>query len=244
MKLKNGSFYIMVVAAFCSSIVSAQSQQHDTTFTAISVNNAIKVYHQIMNKASGLYNGGEYDNYFFSFEAGSPYFGVKDSVPGSILYDGVLYRNIFMKYDEVRDAIVIWNDNEAIQLLNEKVGNFRLLDHSFTRLIKDNHSKDLVKTGFYEQLYKGRIAVFKKVIKTIIDKPDMTDGILRSIEQKTYFYLQTARGYTLVNNKSDLTEALKDHKKEITEFIGSGNLSFKQDPAGFLAKVAAYYDTL
>jgi hypothetical protein len=240
----NGSFSITFVVIFFSSIISAQGQEPDTSFTAISVNNAIEVYHRMLNSASGLYNGGEYINYFFNFEDGSPYFVVKDSVPGSILYDGVLYRNIFMKYDEVKDAIVIWNNNEAIQLFNEKVCHFKLLDHSFARIIKDNHSKDPVNTGFYEQLYSGKISVFKKVVKTIIVKPDMTDGILRSIEQKTHFYLRTARGYTQINSKADLTKALNDHQNEIGEFIGSSNLSFKQDPDGFLAKVAAFYDTL
>ncbi len=244
MKMKNGFFCITFVAIFCSSITSAQSQQPDTFFTAISVNNAIEVYHRILNNASGLYNGGEYISYFFNFDDGSPYFGEKDSVPGSILYDSVLYRDIFMKYDEVKDAIVIWNNNEAIQLFDERVGHFKLLDHSFVRIIKDNLSKAQMKTGFYEQLYSGKIAVFKKVVKTIMVKADMTDGILRSIEQKTYYYLSTARGYTPINSKADLTKTLNDHKNEIGEFISSKNLSFKQDPAGFLEKVAAYYDTL
>jgi hypothetical protein len=242
--LKSGSFCKLFVAIFILSITSAQSQQPDTSFTAISVNNAIEIYHRMLNNASGLYNGGEYINYFFNFEGGSPYFGEQDSVPGTILYNGVLYRNIFMKYDEVKDAIVIWNNNEAIQLFDERVGHFKLLDHSFVRIIKDHLSKAPMKTGFYEQLYSGKIAVFKKVEKTIMVRADMTDGILRSIEQKTYYYLRTARGYTPINSKADLTKTLNDHKNEIGEFIRSKNLSFKQDPAGFLAKVAAYYDTL
>ncbi len=244
MKLKKSSFYIVLVVAFSSSAVSAQSQQNDTSFTPISINNAIEVYHQMINKASGLYNGTQYGNYFFSFEEGSPYFGVKDSVPGSILYDGVLYRNILMKYDEVKDVIVIWNNNDAIQLLNEKVGNFKLLDHSFIRLIKDNRSRELVSSGFYEQLYTGKIAVLKKVIKTIMERTDMTEGILRRIDQKTYFYLQTARGYIPVKNKGNLIEALQDHKDEIRKFISSHDLGIKKDPDGFLVQVAAYYDTL
>src|ERR1700724_2282523 len=121
MKPKNGFFWLTFVAIYGSSITLAQSQQPDTSF---SVNNAIEVYHRMLNNASGLYNGGEYINYFFNFEDGSPYFGVKDSVPGSILYDGVMYRNIFMKYDEVKDAVVIWNNTETIQLFAERVGHF------------------------------------------------------------------------------------------------------------------------
>ena len=244
MKLKNGSFYITVTAFFCSSFVSAQSPQSDTSFTAIAVNNAIEVYHQVVNKASGLYNGAEYDNYMFSFAEGSPYFGVRDSVAGSILYDGVLYKNIFMKYDELRDVIVIWYNNDAIQLLNEKVSNFKLQDHSFVRLIKDNRSKELASTGFYEQLYAGRISVYKKVTKSIMEKTDINEGITRSIDQKTFFYLRTTSGYAVINNKADLIDALKDHKNEIKKFISSQNLNFKKDPDGFLGKIAVYYETL
>lgn len=244
MKLKYGYIYFTFLAQYSSSLISAQSLQNDTSFTSITVNNAIEVYHQLLNQGSGLYNGPEYNNYPFSFEEGSPYFGGNDYVSGSVLYDGVLYRKIFMKYDELKDVLVIRKDNNAIQLLNEKVSIFKLPDHSFSRLVKDNHSKELAITGFYEQLYTGQVAVFKKVIKTIVESLDMTNGILRSIDQKIYFYLHTNNGYILIKNKGDLIDALPIHKKEIRKFIDSGSLSFKKDPADFIVKVATYYDTL
>jgi len=244
MKLKNIVLYVPLIAVFSSSMVSAQSQPADTSFIAASVDNAVEIYHQKIKNASGLYNGPEYEGYPFPFEEGSPWFAVNDSVPGSVEYDGVLYQGIFMKYDELKDVIVIWKDNDAIRLPGEKVSHFKLLDHSFTRIIKDNKGKNLVATGFYEQLYTGKIIVLKKTIKTIRERTDITDGILRTIDQKTYFYLQTARGYIPVNSKADLSEALQDHKNEIREFIDSNNLNFKKGPAGFLVKVAAYYDTL
>jgi hypothetical protein len=165
-------------------------------------------------------------------------------VAGSILYDGVLYKNIFMKYDELRDMIVIWYNNDAMQLLNEKVSNFKLQDHSFVRLVKDNRSKELSGTGFYEELYAGRASVYKKTVKNIMEKTDINDGISRSIDQKTFFYLKTTGGYIAINNKADLVDALKDHKNEIKKFVSSQNLNFKKDPDGFLRKIAAYYDTL
>ena len=244
MKLKNIIFYVPFVAVFSSSIISAQSQQRDTSFIAASADNAIEIYHQKIKNASGLYNGPEYERYPFPFEEGNPWFAVKDSNRGSVVYDGVLYQGIFMKYDELKDVIVIWRDNDAIRLLSEKVSYFKLLGHSFIPLIKDNTGKNLVSTGFYDQMYAGKIVVFKKTIKSIRERTDITDGILRTIDQKTYFYLQTARGYIPVNSKADLSEALKDHKNEIREFIDSNNLNFKKDPSGFLVKVATYYDTL
>jgi hypothetical protein len=244
MKLKTVSFYITIIAIFFSSIVSAQDQQHDSSFTTIAVNNAIEVYHHTLDKASGIYNGAEYDGYSFRFEEGIPWFGAKDSVAGSVAYDGVLYRDIFMKYDEIKDMLVIWYNNDAIRLLNEKISHFNMQGHSFIRLIKDNQSRELVNTGFYEQLYTGKTTALKKTIKTIQEKSDISDGLLKTIDQKTYFYLRTTHGYISVSDKGDVTEALKDHKKEIKDFIGSNNLNFKKDPAGFLAKVAAYYDTL
>src|SRR5258706_11369460 len=113
MKLKNVVLYVTFVAVFSSSAISAKSQQVDTSFTAASVNNAIEIYHQKIKNASGVYNGPEYEGYPFPFEEGSPWFAVNDSVTGSVVYDGILYQGIFMKYDELKDVIVIWKDNDA-----------------------------------------------------------------------------------------------------------------------------------
>ena len=244
MNLRYGYIYFSFLAQFSSSLISAQSLQDDSSFTSIAVNNAIEVYHQQLNQGPGLYNGPEYNNYSFRFEEGSPYFGNSDYVSGSVLYDSVLYHDIYMKYDELKDVLIIRKDNNAIQLLNEKISFFKIGGHSFTRLVKDNHSKDLVITGFYEELYANHVAVYKKVIKSIMEKADMTNGILRSIDQKTYFYLHTNNEYILIKTKGDLIDALPIHKKEIRKFIDSGSMSFKKDPAGFIAEVATYYDSL
>jgi hypothetical protein len=139
---------------------------------------------------------------------------------------------------------VIWYNNDAVRLSNEKISNFKIRDHVFNRIVKDNQSKNLVSTGFYEQLYSGRTTVFKKTVKAIQQKTDVNDGVLRFIDQKTYFYLYTSRGYFQINNKADVIEALADHKNQVKDFIGSNNLSYKKDPDDFLVKVAAYYDTL
>jgi hypothetical protein len=149
-----------------------------------------------------------------------------------------------MKYDEVLDAIVIWYKNEAIQPASEKIGYFSLTGHTFIRINHDDHSKDPVSTGFYEQLYAGRTAIYKREVKKIMDNPDMTDGILKNIEHKTYFYLRTARGMLRISSQGDLMDALKDHRNEIVKFIDSNRLSFRKDPDVFLARVVAYYDTL
>jgi hypothetical protein len=244
MKLKYGYIFFTFLAQCSYSLISAQSLQNDTNFTSMAVNNAINVYHQLLDRGSGLYNGPEYNNYPFRFEEGSPYFGGNDYIPGSVVYDGVLYLDIFMKYDQLKDVLIIRKDNNAIQLLSEKVSIFKLPDHSFTRILKDNNSGEPAVTGFYEQLYNGHIAVFKKVTKNILENFDMTNGILRSIDQKTYFYLLTNNRYILIKNKGDLIDALPMHKKETRKFIDSGNLNFKKDPADFIVKVATYYDSL
>ena len=242
MKLKKSSFYPALIALFFSSVISASGQTYDSSIANASINNAISVYHQKMQRSAGLYNGSEYEEYAFSFTEGNPYFGSRDRVNGSILYDGVLYKNVLMKYDEVKDVVVIWYNNDAVQLLSESIARFEIQDHFFTRIVKTS-AKDL-NTGFYEQLYGGKTGVLKKTIKVIQQKTDVSDGIQRFIDQKTYYYLKGPNGYTQVSSKKDVTDIFKDHKKETREFINSKNLNYKKDPGDFLASVAAYYDTL
>ncbi|MBS1600281.1 MAG: hypothetical protein JST75_18785 [Bacteroidetes bacterium] len=244
MKLNTGSFYLTLVTLSFSSILSAQNKQNDTSFITSSVNHAIDIYHQVIQKSAGLYNGSEYEEYTYNFQEGSPYFKTKDSVSGSIVYDGVLYENIWMKYNELKDIVVIWYNNDAVQLSNEKISRFTIDGHSFIWSQKNNMMKKNINTGFYEELYAGKTMALKKTIKSIQQKTDVSEGVSRFIDQKTYFYLKTTDGFVQVNNKSDLTDALKNHKTEIKDFISSKNLNFKQDTEGFIAQVAAYYDTL
>ena len=184
MKL-NCSFYLTLFTLFFSLVIPARGQQPDSSFTTASVHNAIGVYHQKLQRSAGLYNGAEYADYVFNFQDGSPYFGSKDSVAGSVTYDGVLYENVLMKYNELQDAVIIWYNNDAVQLLNEKISDFRIGAHSFTRIIKDNQSKGLAGTGFYEKLYPGKSMILKKTVKTMQQKTDVSEGVLRFIDQKT-----------------------------------------------------------
>jgi len=243
MKLKTPSFYLTIATLSLTSALSAQNQQSDSAFIDIAIRSAINVYHQKMQNSAGLYNGSEYDEYNFNFQEGSPYFGFKDSVSGSIIYDGVLYENIFMKFDELRDLLVIWYNNDAVQLLNEKIDGFNIQNHSFIRIQKFD-PKEMLTPGFYEQLYKGKTAVLKKTVKTLQQRTDITEGILRFIVQKNYYYVRTPNGYVQVSGKNDIGKALKNHSKEKEDFINSRKLDFKQNPEGFLVDVAAYYDTL
>lgn len=243
MKLKRSSFHPALLAIYFFSSISAFGQQYDSSQINTPVNNAIDVYHQKMQRSSGLYNGAEYEEYPFNFQEGNPYFGSRDRVTGSIEYDGVVYQNVAMKYDELKDVVVIWYNNDAVQLLSEKVSRFVIGNHSFARITKLNQ-KDLLNPGFYEQLYPGKTMVLKKTIKSIQQKTDVIEGILRFIDQKTYYYLKSSTGYTQIDGKKDVIEVLKDHKNEIRDFINSKKLNFKEDPGGSLASVAAYYDTL
>ncbi|PWT73067.1 MAG: hypothetical protein C5B59_14095 [Bacteroidetes bacterium] len=237
------SCQIMLVISVLA-LTKSQGQTKDTSFLSSSINNAISLYHAQINRAAGIYHGVEYEYYPYHFQEGTPYFVTSDSVAASIYYDGVLYQNMFMKYDQLRDQVIIWYNNDAVRLIDEKVDSFIIRDHLFVRLISDSASKNALATGYYEMIYNGKIRIYRKSIKHVLVKTDMTEGVIRTIDQKDNYFVRKSGHFQSIDNVNEWYALFIDHKDEIKEFVSRNNLNFKKDPAGWLVQVAAYCDKL
>lgn len=226
--------------------IRAQSQfsQNDSVIESAAYNNAVNQYHAYLKPEPGLFRGKRYHEYAFQLMEGQPYFGDGKGHKGTALYDSVLYKDLMLWYDMVKDQVIIPSPFGAykLYLINNKIECFTIEDHSFVRL-SDSLNPTAPRNGFYEQLYKGRISLLKKNKKVLRDNLELS-GVRQYIDSSLSYYIKKGDTYYSVHNKKSLSYALKDRSKELNKFIRQNKLSIRKDLEISLIKVSVWYDAL
>ncbi len=232
--------YILLICIF-SQHVTAQ----DAEDTALHENalNAIGVYYQNLGEESPLYNGSEYIEYAYTLQEGHPFFQVVNFINGNVNLDGMLFHDVPMLYDIVKDQLIIQDFQKVykINLPADRIREFFLLGHLFVRLTHD--SSDQVKTGFYDQLYKGKIALFAKREKKVLEKYSNVE-ISKVVSSQNIYYIKKEGVYYTIKNKSSLLAVLKSKKKEVQQYLKTNNIKFKSEPERAMIMAVKYYDQL
>src|SRR6185369_6991220 len=149
---------------------------------------------------------------------GHPFFESQQFTNGEIYFDGMIFHEVRLCYDLVKDQVLIldFNSIHKIVLPTNKIEQFTLFDHTFVRIQHD--SLNQVKSGFYDQLSKGKIALFVKREKKIIEKDEFPriDIVVKSINT---YYIRKEAVYYNFKNKTGLLNILHDKKKEILQYF-------------------------
>jgi hypothetical protein len=231
-------FYILLICGL-SQHVTAQNAD-DTTLHENALN-AIGVYYQNLGEESPLYNGSEYIEYAYTLQEGHPFFQVVNFINGNVSVDGMIFHDVPMLYDIVKDQLIIQDFQKVykINLPADRVQQFFLLGHLFVRL----NASDPVKTGFYDQLYKGKIALFAKREKKILEKYSNIQ-ISKVVISQNVYYIKKDGVYYTIKNKSSLLSVLKSKKKEVQQYLKANDIKFKREPERAMIMAVKYYDQL
>ena len=235
---------VLVTLNFPSNIFG-QLSANDSIMLQASFKNALSVYHHSLDKPSGLFNGSQYIPYATTIRDDHPYFLSGTMTMGDIVYDSVLFEDVSMFYDLVKEQVVIDDPYKIykISLINEKVSAFSLLNHNFIRLEADSINKGVIRTGFYEVLYKGNITLYEKEIKKIQEVINNQE-LYRIIIPQNNFYLDIGGKFYQVNRKKSLLKILGKRRKEIQQYLRKNKLNYQKDKENTLVKVVTYYDSL
>ena len=227
------------------------SRSFGQTASADSVNLQQTVSHffKSINEESRLYNGHEYLPYDPQIKNSALFpYDVKTWAPGYINYDDVVYENVPMMYDVNKDVVVVllYNKFSMFSLLSDRVRDFNYLNHRFIRLgadqISDNQAG--LTTGFYEQLYTGKIVILAKRMKNIQTTLSASTGPETYFYEKNDYYLKKGNAYYKINGKGSMLKILKEKKSELQKYIKQNNIDFGNNPDEAMAKIASYYDHL
>lgn len=215
----------------------------DTSFLAISVANAKKVYQEFIQGNAHLYNGTEHKLYQ-PFNEEHPYFISDDWVLGSVVYDNELNENVPMIFDLKNDRVVIdhFSSGNKIELVSKKVSSFTLHGHNFITLKPDSLNKE-IQEGFYDQLYKGNIGIYARRTK-LYEERIQANVLIRSFTEKNRYFLLKDGKYLPVNNKSAALDALSDRRKMLKQQMSKSRIRYKKEREKWLVTLAGFYDTL
>jgi hypothetical protein len=209
-----------------------------------SVTRAVLVYTHSPGADSRFYNGTLYPGYDHQPQ-GSPFFGPDSLSAGSICYDEVIYPDIRLSYDLVKDAVIIADRRNAvsIQLLPEKIRFFTIGKNRFIYLSPGINTANAPQTGFYEELYSGKATALARHEKTIQPFGKADENIFQYRQYDRYYLEVNGRYYTIHNNRS-LLDAFGAAKDPVRNFLRKNRISFSSNREYALAKAAEFYSQL
>ncbi len=207
-------------------------------------NDAIQLYHQFLNPETGLYNGMEYIDYAYSVQDGTPFFGQTPFDDGSVVFKNILYENVPLAYDIVKNTVVIYDATRILKLIlaNKEVSSFTASGAKFVHLTKDSAAAPL-SDGYYEVLYDGKTRVLKKAMRSVQESLSTGGSSKRYIVGSADYFIKKNNTYHTVNNKAALLNLLHDKEKEVKQTLRKKRLKFNRNKDDAIIQAAAYYDT-
>ncbi|HET9824416.1 MAG TPA: hypothetical protein VFP87_03735 [Chitinophagaceae bacterium] len=231
--------YILLIYISCLQ-ASAQGSKDSASPDSVKI---IQIYYQSLGEQSPLYNGSEYIEYAYTIQEGHPFFGSPGFVNGTIHFDGMTFDNVPMFYDIVKDEVVILDHHNyyKINLPADKIRQFEMNGHTFIRLLRDSSNE--INTGFYELLYNGKISLFAKREKKILQQYSNMQ-INNVVFSQNMYYIRKQNAFYPVKNKSSLLNILKDKSKQVQQYLKKNKIKFKHDPEKATIMGVQYYDQL
>lgn len=241
--IRKSCMILLLVSRF-SGAVSAQSHElkKDSSWRGIAISNIVKTYTDFLSEQSSLYNGQQYTGYDKAFQTGQPFFFNPDYHTASIYYDQLWYHDISIKYDLVKNLVVIKGPAGPQLLFTDKIGSILVEGHHFIQILSDAAQNDLIRPGLYELLFNDKqLVLLHKETKRILDNIDAASGLRQYIETEDAYYVKNRDGFHPVNKESQLLALLADKKTEIRQFLRKSKLNFKKDKQGALLGILSYY---
>jgi len=239
-----GTCVLLLTSPHCFS----QTAVPDTLKQQPAYANAVKLYNAALGNQSPLYTGPEYV-FYGPLIKGSPYFLETNSfAAGAVFYDNVQYTGVPLLYDMYADKLValLYNNFSKYMLIKDRVKTFDLNGHHFVHVVVDSTAakKPALKSGYYDELYNGKTEVLVKRRETI---QTIAGGIVSaetSFNPSIDYFLKKDDTYYGISGESSMLNVLKDHKKELQQYIKSTKLKFRKAPEEAMVTIATYYDHL
>ena len=225
-----------------------QTASGDSTYVQTTLAQTTANFDKSIGEQSRLYNGHEYLPYDRHIKGNALFpYNADTWEPAEVNFDGIVYKNVPIMYDIYKDVVVVllYNKFSMFALRNSKVHDFTFSNHHFVRVETDSlNNTSGISTGFYDQLYGGKIEILARRSKTIQNSSTTTATLETSFISSNDYYLKKGDNYYKIGSQSSLLNALKDKKSALQQYIKSNSIGFRDDPEDAMTKIASYYDHL
>lgn len=189
---------------------------------------------------TGLLNGLEYIEEHNTVNEKHKYFITTSFSTGSVIYEGLPYYNVNLKYniwDDVLLAKVQKSGGEAIlELHKEKIDRFSIDGHEFINLLNAGEKRDL--NGFHEILLENSTYTLVKDHKKKLTRK--TDGRFVYFEfenRNSDYYFEYKDSYYPLTSRRSLSKILPDKEKEIRDYYRTHSSVLKNNPDVFFTNL-------
>lgn len=206
-------------------------------------------FYKAIGQESRLYNGHEYQPYDPRIKNNALFpYDAKTWAIGEVDYDNITYSGVPMMYDIYKDAVVVqlYNRFSMFTLLSERVQNFSFSGHHFIRIEVDQiaNNKAELTTGFYDQLYAGKLEILVKRRKTIQNSSNAAAASETFFSETNDYYLKKGNMYYKISSKGSVLKLLKDKKGELQKYLRQNDIVYGDNPEFAMVKIASYYDQI
>ena len=235
-------FLICIILLF-SLIGNCQFYYDDSALVSGSSKYLVNFYNKTRHDFNLLYNGPFHYSYPI-LEQGSPYFSGEAWQKGSVTYEDIIYDNVSMKYDLIKDQLIVMNEEKgrlALELFSPRIKEFSYNNLKFVYIPRNSPLS--LKEGFYQQLSTGKITALCKTENTL-EEIIVGDKIEWKVSQrKRYFIIDNNHSRT-INRQQDLMEAVKNHRQQIISHLKERKLKFKKNKEQVIAAATDLYNKL
>lgn len=170
---------------------------------------------------------------------GTPYL-LENWEKGSVtLASGKKFENLDLKFDQVINQVIFQDADGSMKAFNQPIATFTIgkdaNEHVFLRGVDGI---------FYEKLLTGKINLWKKNHKTLIDeKPYGSATMQRNVlNNMTYYVGNLTNLVKIKNDRKSVLELLADKGPEIEAYMKKEKLSTKTESD--LVRIFLYYNGL
>jgi hypothetical protein len=180
-----------------------------------------------------LYNGKIWRNPYAQIRENQFLFS-SDFLTGSVTIRGRVFDNVSLKYDIFKDELLTPSDPGGILQINkERVDSFSLIFENRKYLFVNLRDSVFSATGYFNLMYKGQVAFYRKFIKKI-DKLSV-DGQSDRFYQFFRLYVQKDNELFPVNGKNDLIDIFKEQKLLIKTYLKKSGFDVSvKEPESFI----------
>lgn len=219
-------------------MLAGSARGQDKVAASAATDSAVQIYFRTLGETWPIHNGRVFYGYPVHIE--HAFFPDKGWQKGSVLYDGVWYRDISLMYDAYMDELVILHPSSTpIRLVSERVHEFHFLGLSFIRLEFENNS--LMRTGFYEKLVEGPVTVYAKRTKKV--EENIVDLALEKKFVTAYqFYAMKDGVFKSIQKQKSLLEIMKDKRQTVVQHLKQQNIKFRKEKEKAIVEMARIYN--
>jgi len=244
--LRGSELMFLLLIQFLFLNFSNAQVKSDNSSEELIVRNASSVYFKSLAEQSGIYRGTEYTGYPFRIKSGHQYFESAEISYGSVFYDGILYENVPMRYDIVKnEVVVIYADNvSGISLHNQKIDHFNIYKHPFVHVGKEDLISEIIPAGFYDRVYEGEIELLVNRSKGTLREVTSAGNFITILKQKNIFFLKIKQNYFQVESIASVLKVLGVNQREILDELKKNKIKFRKDPERAIVHMLRFNDQL